>query len=144
MKNPRVELLEPEQVVSMWGDIEPLINSVPTPAGFGGIYALDSEYIKTTALHGVTRIFGFFDSHALLMVLAAEINTTGGVKTATISAVAGRHLNQFKALFWADILDWFRSVGVQNVDAFAEPRVARIYLQKFGFTDTCSYVRMTL
>lgn len=144
MKNPRVELLELEQVVSMWPQIAPLIDSVPAPGGIGGAFAADSEYIRTTAVYGVSRVFAFFDGDSLAMVLVAEINTTAGEKVATLLAVAGRQLSRFKALFWADILDWFRSVGVRRVEAFAEPRLAKIYLQKFGFTDTCSYVRMAL
>jgi hypothetical protein len=51
---------------------------------------------------------------------------------------------RFKAAYWRTILEWLRANGVQFLDAYAPERLAKIYMSRFGFNKSCSYVRMTL
>jgi hypothetical protein len=139
----RVELLDPGQVKELWPSIEPLIDQVVQSSGHAPD-PLNAEGIWHAAIHGVCHVLAFYDGDDLAMVLAFEFGRSKGVRTATILAVAGRDLTAFKVAFWPSILAWFKENGAQCVDAYAEPRLAQIYLRKFGFTETCSYVRMAL
>ena len=141
--NQTIEHLSAKRIEALWSEIEPLLvqveqssASAPRPA--------NTELIRLMALNGGCHILGFFTSGKLDMVLAFEFTVANSVKTASILAVAGKDLSKFKIKFWPDILAWFKAAGARAVDAFAEPRLAKIYLGKFGFTEQCSYVRMAL
>jgi hypothetical protein len=145
-RNPpalRLEHLSPERVVELWPQIEPLIEQV-IPRSQSAPNPIDTDYIRITATHGGSHILAFYVDGALDMVLSFEFTVAKSVRTATILALAGRNLLFHKMNFWPIILDWFRSAGASSVDAYAEPRLANIYMRKFGFTETSSYVRMAL
>ena len=139
-----LELLSPERIEALWPEIKPLVDMVPVPGGSDSPFAVDTDYIWHTAIHGVSHIFGFFAEGKLAMVLVSQFGLVEGIKTASILTLAGKDLTKFKILFWPTILEWFRANGAKSVDTYAEPRLAKIYLRKFGFTNSCSYVRMTL
>lgn len=75
---------------------------------------------------------------------AALVQPESPVKTASISAMAGKGLLKARSEVWQDILAWYKAAGARAVDAYAKPRLARVYQQKFGFDQGCSYVRMAL
>jgi len=127
-----LELLSPERIEVLWPEIKPLIDTVPIPGGSDSPFAVDADYIWHTATHGVSHIFGFFAEGKLAMVLVSQFGLVEGTKTASILTLAGKDLTKFRAN------------GAKSVDTYAEPRLAKIYLRKFGFTNSCSYVRMTL
>ena len=139
----RIELLDPKRVKELWPQIEPLVAQVVASSDHAPD-PLDMEDVWVAATHGVCHVLAFYEGDELAMVLAFEFGRSKGARTATILAVAGRDLTAFKAAFWPSILAWFKENGAEYVDAYAEPRLARIYLRKFGFTETCSYVRMAL
>lgn len=139
----RIELLDHKKVQELWPQIEPLIAAVARSSS-SAPDPLDMETVWHSAMHGVCRVLAFYENGELAMVLAFEFGRSKGARTATILAVAGRNLTAFKAAFWPSILAWFKENGARYVDAYAEPRLAQIYLKKFGFTETCSYVRMEL
>jgi hypothetical protein len=139
----RIELLDPKRVGELWPQIEPLIKRVSDSSSHAPD-PLDIEGVWVAATNGVCHVLAFYEGDELAMVLAFEFGRTKGARTATILAVAGRDLSAFKVAFWPSILAWFKENGAKYVDAYAEPRLARIYLRKFGFTETCSYVRMAL
>ena len=139
-----LELLSPERVAALWSEIRPLVDSVSVPGGTNSPFAVDTDYIWNTAIHGVSHIFGFFTDGRLAMILVSQFGLVEGLKTASILALAGKDLTKFKMMFWPTILEWFRANGAKSVDAYAEPRLAKMYLRKFGFTNSCSYVRMAL
>lgn len=143
MTTRRIELLDTKRVKELWPSIEPLINRAVETSNHAPD-PLDLEDIWHSAVHGVCHVLAFYDGDELAMVLAFEFGRSKGARTATILAIAGRDLTAFKAQFWPSILAWFKENGAKYVDAYAEPRLARVYLQKFGFTETCSYVRMEL
>lgn len=143
MTTRRIELLDTKRVKELWPSIEPLINRAVETSNHAPD-PLDLENIWHSAVHGVCHVLAFYDGDELAMVLAFEFGRSKGARTATILAVAGRDLTAFKAQFWPSILAWFKENGAKYVDAYAEPRIARVYLRKFGFTESCSYVRMEL
>lgn len=143
MTTRRIELLDAKRVRELWPSIEPLINRVVKTSNHAPD-PLSLEDVWHSAVHGVCHVLAFYDGDELAMVLAFEFGRSKGARTATILAVAGRDLTVFKSMFWPSILAWFKENGAKYVDAYAEPRLARVYLQKFGFTETCSYVRMEL
>jgi hypothetical protein len=51
---------------------------------------------------------------------------------------------KFKNAYWGLILDWLKANGCEFLDAYANERLAKVYMSKFGFNKSCSYVRMTL
>lgn len=139
----RIEHLDPKRVRELWPSIEPLIRQV-SDSSTHAPDPLDVEDVWHSAIHGVCHVLAFYDNDDLAMVLAFEFGRSKGARTATILAVAGRDLTAFKVQFWPSILAWFKENGAKYVDAYAEPRIARVYLRKFGFTESCSYVRMEL
>lgn len=139
----RIELLGYRQVQELWPQIAPMIGRAVESSSHAP-EPLDNEAIWQAALHGVCHVLAFYEDDELAMVLAFEFGRSKGARCATILAVAGRGLTQFKAAFWPSILAWFKENGAKYVDAYAEPRLAQIYLRKFGFTESCAYVRMAL
>ena len=76
--------------------------------------------------------------------LVMRFTDTHGHLGVELIAMAGQKLMVFKSLYWQYILDWFKANGAEFVDAFANPRVAHVYMNKFGFDKSCTFVRMTL
>ena len=103
-----------------------------------------AEDIRKLAVAGMAAVFAYFENKKLACVLAIQFNDTNGHKCADVIAVAGKGLMRFKMLYWEPILEWLRQNGVEFLDAYANDRLAKIYLEKFGFTKSCTYVRMEL
>jgi len=138
-----IEHLTPERVDELWSEIEPLLNAA-SEVESGAPNPVTSDCLRIMAMNRLAHILGVFDGAKLDLILVFEFAVVSGVKTASISAMAGRGLLRFRSEFWQDILDWFRAAGARAVDAYARPRLARIYQEKFGFDQGCSYVRMAL
>lgn len=138
-----IEMLTPERVDELWPQLEPHFAA----ACNGNEIAADEMdakdiYVLTQTDMAVVFV-GFMDATPAC-VLAIQFNTTNGRKGADIIALAGKGLMKFKALYWDSILTWLRANGVKFVDAYAPDRLAKLYTNKFGFTKSCSYVRMPL
>lgn len=142
MSRLSIELLAPERVVDLWFKLEPLFtkacaaNEVAVDICADDIYKLSQE--------GKVVIFACFDLGRLYTVCAIQFHTTNGKKGADVVAMAGKNLMSFKAAFWEPILQWLRANDVQFLDAYAQPRLANLYMSKFGFDKSCMLVRMTL
>lgn len=139
--NRTIEHLSPARIEELWPEIEPLLTRV------SGDYAPNSvspEYIRESAMFGVTHLLGMFADGKLSLVAAVEFTVANKVRTASILALAGADLMRFRSEFYKDVLAWFKAAGAKAVDAYAEQRMADIYKRKFGFTQSCSYVRMAL
>ena len=138
-----IEHLSPARVGELWPEIEYLLYRV-VEEDINAPNPTTPECIRIAAQHKVNHILGVFAGDRLDLILVFEFTVVGGVKTASISVIAGRGLLKFRPEFWQDILAWFKASGARAVDAYAKPRLARIYQRKFGFRDVCSYVRMAL
>ncbi len=141
--NMSIEMLTPERVTEWWPVLEPHFDA----ACKGNEIAkdeLDAKDIYILAITGLVAIFVGFEDGEPACVMGIQFNTTNGRKCADVMALAGRGLMRFKAAYWHIILEWLKANGVEFLDAYAPERLAKIYLNRFGFNKSCMYVRMAL
>jgi hypothetical protein len=138
-----IEMLTPERVTELWPVLEPYFDD----ACKGNEIAkdeLDAKDIYVLAVTGLVAVFVGFEDGEPACVMGIQFNTTNGRKGADVMALAGRGLMRFKAAYWHIIIEWLKANGVQFLDAYAPERLAKIYMNRFGFNKSCSYVRMAL
>lgn len=138
-----IEMLTPERVTELWPVLEPYFDA----ACKGNEIAkdeLDAKDIYVLAVTGLVAVFVGFEDGEPACVMGIQFNTTNGHKCADVIALAGRGLMRFKAAYWHIILEWLKANGVEFLDAYAPERLAKIYMNRFGFNKSCMYVRMTL
>lgn len=143
MSQMSIEMLTPERVTELWPVLEPHFEA----ACQGNEIAkdeLDAKDIYVLAVTGMVAVFVGFEDNEPACVLGIQFNTTNGHRCADVMALAGRGLMRFKAAYWQSILDWLKSNGVEFLDAYAPERLAKIYMNRFGFNKSCMYVRMAL
>jgi hypothetical protein len=138
-----IEMLTPERVIELWLELEPFFEASCASNEIAKD-ELDAKDLYVLAATGMVAVFVGFEDGKPACVLGIQFNTTNGKKCADVVALAGRNLMKFKAAYWRAILDWLRANEVMFLDAYATDRLAKIYKTKFGFTKSCSYVRMTL
>jgi hypothetical protein len=138
-----IEMLTPERVIELWLELEPFFEASCASNEIAKD-ELDAKDLYVLAATGMVAVFVGFEGGKPSCVLGIQFNTTNGKKCADVVALAGRGLLKFKAAYWRAILDWLRANEVKFLDAYATDRLAKIYKTKFGFTKSCSYVRMTL
>ena len=138
-----IELLTPERVAELWPEMESLFaeSCASNPVGATDITPQDIYHLTQL---DQAAIFAMFDKRKVTTVLAIQFTSTNGRKGVDIIAMAGRNILKFKSLFWNPILDWFRANDVEFVSAYGTPELARVYMKKFGFGLSCTYVRMVL
>jgi hypothetical protein len=138
-----IELLSKERVTELWPALEPLVES----ACEGNVVAkgeMDAGHVLlATQLDKAVAFAGFVDSE-VKCILVLQFFEVNGHKGADVMALAGRHLLKFKAAFWEPILQWLVANDVEFLDAYTPMHRADVYLKKFGFTESCAYVRMNL
>lgn len=143
MSEMSIEMLTPERVIELWPVLEPHFEA----AANGNEIAkdeMDAKDIYVLAVTGMVAIFVGFEDGEPMCVMGIQFNTTNGRKGADVMAMAGRKLLQFKAKYWDIILEWLKANKVEFLDAYVPENRAKIYKNKFGFTKSCAYVRMTL
>jgi hypothetical protein len=143
MSNISIEMLTPERVTELWPVLEPHFDD----ACKGNEIAkdeLDAKDVYVLAVTGLVAIFVGFEDGEPACVLGIQFNTANGHKCADVMALAGRGLMRFKAAYWHIILEWLKANEVQFLDAYAPERLAKIYMNRFGFNKSCMYVRMAL
>jgi hypothetical protein len=138
-----IELLTPARAAFLWPQMAALFDQ-SCKSNPVGVVDITSGDIYRLAQSEQAVIFACFDSGRVATVLALQFNMTNGRKGADVIAMAGRNMLKFKALFWQPILDWLQANGVQYVDAYATPELAKVYTTRFGFDRSCVMVRMTL
>lgn len=143
MSTMSIEMLTSERITELWPVLEPYFDA----ACNGNEIAkdeLDAKDLYVLAMAGLVAVFVGFEAGEPACVLGIQFNTTNGRKCADVVALAGRGLMRFKAAYWAIILEWLRANDVEFLDAYAPERLARLYLNRFGFNKSCVYVRMSL
>lgn len=143
MSTMTIEMLTPERVTELWPVLEPYFDA----ACKGNEVTkdeLDAKDIYVLAATGLVAIFVGFEDGEPACVMGIQFNTTNGHKCADVMALAGRGLIKFKAAYWHIILEWLKANEVEFLDAYAPERLAKIYLNRFGFNKSCTYVRMAL
>ena len=143
MKVMTIEMLTPERVTELWPVLEPHFDA----ACRGNEIArdeLDAKDMYILAVTEMVAVFVGFEDGEPACVLGIQFNTTNGKRGADVVALAGRGLIRFKSAYWRTILEWLRANGVQFLDAYVPEQRAKIYMNRFGFSKSCMYVRMTL
>jgi len=143
MSEMAIEMLSPERVNDLWPELEPYFDAACKGNEIADDEMTASDIYVLTQTDLAVVFVGYMDTKPTC-VMALQFNTTNGRKGADIIAMAGKNLMKFKSLYWESILQWLRANGVQFVDAYAPERLAKLYMSKFGFTKSCSYVRMSL
>lgn len=138
-----IEMLTPARVLELRSKLEPLLKQACEGNPVATLTQSAENILRLTQIDQAV-IFVGFDSGRVSTVLALQFISVSGRKGAEIIAMAGRNLIQFKNAFWKPILDWLRANDVEFMDAYAPPRLAELYLTKFGFDQSCTMVRMTL
>lgn len=140
----RLELLSQPRVEELWLQLEPLF----ARACEGNLSPAASDLapadILRLARQDLVAVFVGSDNEGIAVVVALQFHVTNGKKGVDVIALAGRRLLQFKHLFWKPILDWLKANEVCFVDAYTTPTLAKLYLSRFGFTESCAFVRMML
>lgn len=143
MSTMSIEMLTPGRVTELWPVLEPYFEA----ACNGNEIAkdeLDAKDIYVLALTGLVAVFVGFEDGEPACFMGIQFNVTNGRKGADVMALAGHGLMRFKAAYWHVILEWLRANDIEFLDAYAPERLAKIYIHRFGFNKSCSYVRMTL
>lgn len=141
--NMSIEMLTPERVTELWPVLEPHFDAACKSNEIAKD-ELDAKDIYVLAVTGLVAIFVGFEDGEPACVMGIQFNTTNGHKCADVIALAGRGLMRFKAAYWHIILEWLKANGVEFLDAYAPERLAKIYLNRFGFNKSCMYVRMAI
>ncbi len=139
----KIEMLTDEQVEKLWPQMKPLFKQACDSNELSRA-DMTPDTIYDLALDGTIVIFAFYEAGRIATVLAIQFVDIYGTRGAELIAMAGRNLMVFKSLFWEYILDWLRANNIKHVDAYANDRIAEIYKSKFGFDQTCQFIRMTL
>jgi hypothetical protein len=143
MTTMTIEMLTPERVTELWPVLEPHFDA----ACKGNEIAkdtMDAKDIYVLAITGLVAVFVMSENGEPACVLGIQFHTANGHKCADVMALAGHGLTRFKAAYWNIILEWLKANGVKFLDAYAPERLAKIYMKRFGFNKSCTYVRMTL
>lgn len=138
-----IEMLTPERVTELWPVLEPHFDAACKSNEIVQ-EELDAKDIYVLAVTGLVAIFVGFESGEVACVMGIQFNVTNGHKCADVMALAGRKLLKFKAAYWGIILEWLKANEVKFLDAYASERLAKVYLNRFGFDRSCMYVRKAL
>lgn len=139
----RIEQLTPDRVEELWPQLEPVFleacqsNEISKDD-------ITPEDIRILLAAGQATSFASFDDKGLATVIVLQFHTVMGTKGVDVISMGGRRLLRSADHFWEMIKDWLRANDVKFIDAYASPRLARIYLNRLGFTKSCTYVRTML
>lgn len=139
----QIELLAPERVGPLWPEIEPMLQAACLSNEIGAT-DLSTDKIKADAEGGMSAVFVGFDDGQPELTMVIQFTEQGGHKGADIVAIGGSKLMRYKVAYWRVIAEWLKANGVEFVDAYASPRLAKIYAKRFGFGRSCVYLRKML
>jgi hypothetical protein len=138
-----IEMLSKERFTELWPVLEPMLQA----ACEGNEIAkeeFDAKDIYVLVQTELCVVFAGFEDERPACVVALQFSDVHGKKCADVIAMAGRRLLKFKAAYWDLILEWLRANDVQFLDAYVPNDRVNIYRGRFGFTKSCSYMRMVL
>jgi hypothetical protein len=143
MTDLTIEMLTHEQVTAEWDVLRPLL-AASCESNEVGITDITPDDIHLLAVTGMCVLFVGREAGTPKVVVGIQFHRTNGRKGADVIAMAGEQLLKFKAAYWALILDWLKANGCEFLDAYANERLAKVYMKRFGFNKSCCMVRMTL
>lgn len=129
--------------MQLWDTLEPMIQE-SCEANEISKGTLSGEAVLSLAAANMCTAFLCSKNQEPEMVIVIQIFEEDDRKLASVLALAGKDLLSYKRRYWSSILQWLKDNGVKFLDALANPRMANIYLRKYGFTKSCVCVRMEL
>lgn len=141
MSDLRIELLTKERVLELWPVLKPLVEV----ACNGNVIArgeMTAEHVLLTLQIDKAVMFAGFIGNEVACILVLQFFDVNGHKGADVMALGGRELLRFKNKFWKPILEWLWLNNVEFVDAYVPNERVELYLKKFGFHESCAYIRV--
>lgn len=138
-----IKLLSSSEVTEHWPALRPMLQAACEGNEIAST-EMSAEDIYILSQTDLCAVIAGFDGSNLACTIAIQFNETNGCKGADVIAMGGRRLMAFKSQFWQHIINWLRANEVQFLDAYSNPRLAGILMKKFGFTQSCVYMRMPL
>lgn len=138
-----VKQLTDDEVQMLWPEMEPVLQK----ACQSNEIARDDMTPDNVRIHlatGMATTFASFDDKGLALFIVLQFHEISGVKGVDVIAMGGRRLLGSANRFWTMIKEWLRANEIKFVDAYANERLAKIYLNRLGFTKSCVYVRTIL
>jgi len=142
-RNLNIEMLTPERVDELWTWLEPLLTA-SCQSNEIGADDITSGDIYCLAQTDQCVLFIFTDNGKPQCVIGIQFHMANGKKGADLIAMAGKNLSRFRDAFWESILNWLRVNDCVFLDAYGNERLAKHYIKRFGFSKSCTYVRMIL
>jgi len=143
MKTMSIEMLSTGRVDELWPQLEPMLAKACKGNTIASAEMTPDDIRVALTVDRAAAFVGFVED-VLTTVMVIQLFETGGHKGADVMALAGRNLMTFKAAYWKPILDWLRANNIEFLDAYVPTERATMYAKKFGFTESCAYVRMSL
>lgn len=138
-----IEMLSSGQVGDEWAALEPML-AASCASNEVGALDITPDDVRALVETGLSILFVGRESGIPKGVIALQFHETNGRKGADVIAMGGARLLQFKSAYWNLILDWLKANGCEFLDAYANERLAKVYMKKFGFDRSCTLVRMVL
>lgn len=138
-----IEFLTPQRVEELWVYLDPMLQKSCEGNEISKGETTAKE-IHDLAVTGMCCLFVYFEDNVPTLVLAIEFFMEGNKKGASILALGGKNLMNFRRFYWQSILDWLKANKVQYLDAHVASEYTKVYLKKFGFEKSCALVRMPL
>lgn len=136
-------ILSAQEVVNLWDEICPLLADSCNGNELTET-TLTPEHILGLVVVDKCALIGFFESGNLSLVMAFQFVEDNGHRAANILAFAGRDMMLFKRLYWEYISDWLAANGVEYIETLANKRMAKVFQNKFGFTQSSVCLRKPL
>ena len=138
-----VRFVSPEEFDRVWPSLEPLLGAACQSNEISR-GELSPALLRREVLAGRASALVGYEYFLPVGVMVFELSSVGEHRVARILALAGKRLLAFGGGYWDSVLATLRGMGISYVDACANERVAEVYKNRFGFSDTCVYLRRKL
>lgn len=122
---PTVQFLYPQQALSMWDELAPLLSRDGTECAEGDVATLLKE--------GLCGVIAYYENGKLMLAMGLQFFVDGLAKNALIFGLGGAGLMRFRKTYWPYVVDWLRANKVKQIEVYGSPRMLKVYCAKFGF-----------
>lgn len=137
------EMLSRDRAIELWPQLEPLLNKAASGHVRSG--GPDLQYMFNAICLDEAAVFAYFEDEKVSFVLVIQFFGTDDNKVgASIIALGGSGLLHFKHRYWHTVIDWLKANDVAFLDSHVPLEHAKMYTNKFGFTEASAYIRMPL
>lgn len=137
------EMLSTDRAIELWPQLEPILEKAAS--GHTTSNGPDLQYIFNAICLDEVAVFAYFIDGKVSVVLVIQFFATDDNKTgASIIALGGSGLLHFKHRYWHTVTDWLKANDVAFLDSHVPLKHAKMYTEKFGFSEVSAYIRMPL